>query len=255
MIRTRLSILFLVASLLVSTPVVAEDVEEAKRYFEKAETAYKMGDFKVALRNYEAAYKAWTNPAFLFNMAQAHRQQYTLDKKPFHLHKALTLYKTYLREAPKPQNKDIVKRIISELKQILSAVEARAKEDPQKGDGTLSIHGQLAVGASITLDGKPWGTVPKTGKVKPGVHQLGISKSGYAPWNTTIQVQAGSSVDIPVMLQARGSNGRSTSTPVYKKWWFWAVVVGGAAAVAGASVGIYYGTRDDVPAYPQIDLR
>ena len=249
-----LSILFLVGSLLVSTPCMAEDVEEAKRHFEKAETAYKMGEFKVALRNYEAAYKAWTNPAFLFNMAQAHRQQYALDKKPFHLHKALTLYKTYLREAPKPQNKEIVKRIIGELKQILSAVEARAKE-PRQGDGTLSIHGQMAVGAAITLDGKPWGTVPRTGKVKPGVHQLAISKSGYAPWNTTIQVQAGAKVDIPVMLRAEHSGGATASTPVYKKWWFWAAVVGGAAAVAGASVGIYYGTRDDVPDYPQIDLR
>ena len=253
MIRTRLSILSLVASLLVSTPCLAEDVEEAKRSFEKAETAYKLGDFNVALRNYEAAYKAWSNPAFLFNMAQAHRQQYSLDKKSFHLHKALTLYKTYLREAPKPQNKEIVKRIIGELKQILSAVEARANE-PKTGDGTLSIHGQLAVRAAITLDGKPWGTVPRTGKVKPGVHQLAISKSGYAPWETTIQVQAGAKVDIPVMLRAAGG-GAKASAPVYKKWWFWAAVVGGAAVVAGASVGIYYGTRDDVPDYPQIDLR
>ena len=255
MIRTRLSILSLAASLLVCTPCLAEDVEEAKRHFEKAETAYRMGDFGVALRNYEAAYKAWTNPAFLFNMAQAHRQQYTLDKKPFHLHKALTLYKTYLREAPKPQNKEIVKRIIGELKQILSAVEARAKE-PKKGDGTLSVHGQVARGGAITLDGKPWGTVPKTAKVKPGVHQLEITKSGYSPWSTNIQVQAGGKVDIPVMLQARGGGGAVTaSTPVYKKWWFWAAVVGGAAVVAGASVGIYYGTRDDVPDYAQIDLR
>jgi len=235
---------------------MAEDVEEAKRYFEKAETAYKLGEFNEALRNYEAAYKAWNNPAFLFNMAQAHRQQYTLDKKPFHLHKALTLYKTYLREAPKPQNKEIVKRIIGELKQILSAVEARAK-DPKKGDGTLSIHGQVAKGAAITLGGKPWGKVPRTAKVKPGVYQLQIRKAGYAPWSTNIQVQAGGKVDIPVMLRAEGSSGggATVSTPVYKKWWFWAAVVGGAAVVAGGSVGIYYGTREDVPDYPQIDLR
>lgn len=253
MIRTRLSILSLVASLLVCAPCLAEDAEEAKRHFKKAETAYKLGEFKTALQHYEAAYKAWTNPAFLFNMAQAHRQQYTLDKKSFHLHKALTLYKTYLREAPKPQNEQIVRKIINELKQILSAVEARAKEN--KGDGVLSIHGQEAKGATITLDGKPWGAVPKSAKVKPGMHQLEIAKSGYAPWSTSVQVQAGGKVDIPVMLRRADSGGATSSTPVYKKWWFWAAVAGGAAVVAGGAVGIYYGTRDDVPDYPQIDLR
>ena len=259
MIRTRLSILSLsvAASLLCVTPVRGEDVEEAKRHFEKAETAYKMGDFQVALRKYEAAYKAWTNPAFLFNMAQAHRQQYALDKKPSHLHRALTLYKTYLREAPKPQNKETVKRIINELKQILAALEARANE-PLRGDGKLVIHGQIAAGASITLDGKPWGTVPRTAEIKPGVHQLEIHKPGFAPWSTTVQVEAGTKVDIPVMLQAEGGagGGAAGSTPVYKKWWFWAVVVGGAAAVTGTTLGIYYGTREeDLPDHPYIDLR
>ncbi len=253
MIRTRLSILSLVASLLVCAPCLAEDAEEAKRHFQKAETAYKLGEFKTALQHYEAAYKAWNNPAFLFNMAQAHRQQYTLDKKPFHLHKALTLYKTYLREAPQPQNEQIVRKIIGELKQILSAVEARAKE--KKGDGVLSIHGQEAKGATITLDGKAWGTVPKSAKVKPGMHQLEINKGGYAPWSTSVQVQGGGKVDIPVMLRRADGGGGATSTPVFKKWWFWAAVVGGAAVVAGGAVGIYYGTRDDVPDYPQIDLR
>ena len=32
-------------------------------------------------------------------------------------------------------------------------------------------------------------------------------------------------------------------TPVYKRWWFWALVGGGVAVATGASLGIYYGTR------------
>ena len=257
MIPKRRSILLLSSLLLLSLPAQAEDVEEAKRHFEKAEQAYKLGDFTVAIREYEASYKAWANPAFLFNIAQAHRQQYTLDRKPFHLHKALTLYKTYLREAPKPANAETVRQIITELKQIVSAVEDRAQGDAKKNKhGTLKIHGQAALGAKILLDGKSWGVVPRTGEVKPGVHQLELSKTGFKKWSTTIQVQGGAEIDIPVMLQPEGQATAAGSTPVYKKWWFWTIIAGSAAAVAGASVGIYYATAsDDVPGYPQIDLR
>jgi hypothetical protein len=35
----------------------------------------------------------------------------------------------------------------------------------------------------------------------------------------------------------------STTTPVYKRWWFWALVAGGVAGAAGATAGIYYGTQ------------
>jgi tetratricopeptide (TPR) repeat protein len=121
-----------ISLLLAPAAALARDVEEAKRHFQRAETAYKLGDFKEAIRNYEAAYRAMPEPAFLFNIAQAHRQQYNLDKQTRHLHKALTLYKTYLRESQQAPNRKTVLNLIDELKQILSAVEDRAAREPQK---------------------------------------------------------------------------------------------------------------------------
>ena len=44
---------------------------------------------------------------------------------------------------------------------------------------------------------------------------------------------------------APGGSGAAAARPIYRRWWFWALVGGGvAAAGAGAGVGIYYGTRD-----------
>lgn len=42
---------------------------------------------------------------------------------------------------------------------------------------------------------------------------------------------------------AGDASATATATPLYKRWWFWTVVAGGAAALAGGAVGIYYGTR------------
>jgi len=45
---------------------------------------------------------------------------------------------------------------------------------------------------------------------------------------------------------------KTISTPVYKRWWFWALVGGGAAVAAGTTLGIYYGTRPSE--YTDVDL-
>jgi len=37
---------------------------------------------------------------------------------------------------------------------------------------------------------------------------------------------------------------RAGPSPLHRRWWFWALVGGGAAAATGAGIGIYYGTRD-----------
>ena len=68
--------------------------------------------WRVPAQEYEAAYRAMPDPAFLFNIAQSQRQQYYQDKKPGRLQKALSLYKSYLREMPKVQNRETVRKIL-----------------------------------------------------------------------------------------------------------------------------------------------
>lgn len=238
------------------TPVGARaaDEEEAKIHFDKAQMAYKLGKYAEAIREYEAAYRAMPDPAFLFNIAQSHRQQYRLDRRAKHLQRALTLYKSYLREMPQAPNKQTVQKIIEELKSLLTAVEDQTQDEKKKA--RLMLRGDQAQGAQVTLDDKAAGTIPLSVEVEPGVHLVKVTKEGYEPWSTSVNVEPGGKLDLPVMLQRTTptEGTRPTETPVYKKWWFWTII--GAVAVAGAGTGIYFATRgDDIPAYPQIDLR
>lgn len=248
--------LALAASLtLVAGPARAGDVEEAKLHFEKAQTAYKLGQFDEAIREYEAAYRAMPDPAFLFNIAQSERQQYRLDKKPQRLHKSLSLYKSYLREMPKANNRETVQKLIEELHQLISAMETQQPEDKNKDrPARLVIRGESAEGGQVTLDGKLLGTVPLAREVEPGVHLVRVTKQGYKPYSTSVDVSGGSKIDLPVALEPVAGVQAKQGTPVYKTWWFWTIV--GVAVAGGAGTGIYFATRgDDIPAMPEIDLR
>jgi len=247
-------LLLLAALALAPSPAAAADEEEAKIHFDKAQTAYKLGRFKEAIREYEAAYRAMSDPAFLFNIAQAHRQQYRLDKGAPHLQKALSLYKNYLREMPSAQNRETVQKLIDELKSLLTAVEDN--QGSARGKlARLVLRGDQAGGAQVVLDGKLVGTIPHSQEMEPGVHLVKVTKQGFKEWSTSVNIEAGAKLDLPVMLQSEApAGGEVSSTPIYKKWWFWTIV--GAVVVGGTGTGIYFATRgDDIPAMPTVDLR
>jgi len=234
----------------------AEDAEEAKRHFEKAELAYKLGRYSEAIDAYEAAYKALPEPAFLFNVAQAHRQQYQIDKKALHLHKALSLYKAYLRDAPEAKNRQVVIRLVDELKSLLTDIESRNESAGKPG--MLVLHADpSAVGARLRLDAQPVGALPLSREVPAGTHTLEATREGFRPWSSTVTVASGSRLELSVALQplaGEPSRTQPASTPIYKRWWFWTLI--GAVAAGAAGTGIYFGTRGEPASpMPQIDLR
>jgi tetratricopeptide (TPR) repeat protein len=241
----------------VCAPAVARaDGEEAKRYFERAQTAYRLGKYEQAISDYEAAYEAMPSPAFLFNIAQSQRMQYGLDKKVWRLNKALALYKSYLREADEATNRDVVRNIIDELKQLLGDVQRRSREQDEAGQ--IILRG--TEGALAKLDGKEIGQLPIRKEVAPGTHVLRVTLEGHMPWESTVRVSAGGQLDVPVLLKplertaAPSASVEAETTPFYRKWWFWTLA--GAAVAAGAGTGIYLATRDEGGAeLVTIDLR
>jgi len=255
---TRLSAVVLSSLLLGYVgPARADDAEEAKRYFVKAQTAYKLNKYIEAIENYEAAYRALPDAAFLFNIAQAQRQQYALDKKVDRLHKALALYKAYLRDMPQAPNRNTVMTLMEELQKWIQAVDNRRDADDRPG--TLTLRGDTAAGAMVLMDGKELGPMPLSRKVPAGPHLLQVRRPGFREWSTSLTVAPGSQVELPVILQPETTAPTPTppkSTPVYKRWWFWTVIGVVVVAGAGAGVGAYYGTRgESVPAMPTVDLR
>jgi tetratricopeptide (TPR) repeat protein len=100
----RLPRLLLLASVLLAAsaqaapkrpaPTFDQRQEKAARaHFDKAEKAFNLGHFDDALTSYQAAYEALPLPAFLFNIAQCHRNLRNREQAVF-------FYQRYLSLAP-----------------------------------------------------------------------------------------------------------------------------------------------------------
>jgi len=217
--------------------------------------AYKLGKFEEAIREYEAAYKALPEPAFLFNLAQSHRRQYKLDQDPKHLQTAINLYRTYLKEVPAAQNKDAVRNLIGEVQKLLDSVEERNRLSREPGVLVLSAADEQSHGAAVQIDDKPAGVLPTSQTLKPGIHFVKVTRVGFASWTSSVTVSPGSRVELPVLMRpVAAGGGGPTPRPIYKRWWFWTVI--GAVVAAGATTGIYFAARPAAPpSMPQLDLR
>lgn len=85
----------------------AEDyaTEQARRHDEKGKKFFNLGQWDDAIAEYRAAYELRSDPAFLFNLAQAYRRKGDLQR-------SLDLYKNFLIENPKSRKRaDIENRI------------------------------------------------------------------------------------------------------------------------------------------------
>jgi hypothetical protein len=99
----------------VAGPTRAEDdakTEEARRHFKSGQKLFELGHWDEAAREFEAAYAARSDPALLYNLAQAYRRKGEARR-------ALDLYKNFLIKVPDaPQRPEVEKRIIALQRQI-----------------------------------------------------------------------------------------------------------------------------------------
>jgi tetratricopeptide (TPR) repeat protein len=94
----------------------------AKAEFERAEKAFNLGHFDDALTGYQAAYEALPLPAFLFNIAQCHRNLRNREQAVF-------FYQRYLSLAPDAPNRPVVEELIAEQKRLLEYEQPAEPED------------------------------------------------------------------------------------------------------------------------------
>ena len=112
----------LVFALLATAPAHAQpNIEHAKQLYETATSDYKLGKFDQALAGYEAAYKLYAAPAFLFNIAQCHFQLGHWDRAVF-------FFEGYLRDVPDATNRQLVEELIKDARaRETAAREAEAR--------------------------------------------------------------------------------------------------------------------------------
>jgi hypothetical protein len=97
-------------------------------------------------------------------------------------------------------------------------------------------------GARVELNGEPQGKTPLANALQvraPGSYKVRLTKSGFVPFLAGIDVSPDATVEVNATLVRE--EGKQ---PWYKRWYVWAAV-GGAVAIVGSSVAIYYGTRVD----------
>jgi len=106
-------------SVLAASPSIgrAEDKEAARREYAEGTRRYDLNEFGPALEAFRRAYLAYEEPAFLYNIAQCHRQ---LNHKA----EAIQFYRSYLRKLPAAPNRAEVERIVA----TLEAAVARDRE-------------------------------------------------------------------------------------------------------------------------------
>jgi tetratricopeptide (TPR) repeat protein len=111
-----------------ATPVRGPSAHDARQekiargHFDKAEKAFNLGRFDEALAGYQAAYEALPLPAFVFNIAQCHRNLGNDEQAVF-------FYQRFLSLQPDAPNRPVVEELIAEQTRHLD--ERKAAEAAQ----------------------------------------------------------------------------------------------------------------------------
>ena len=98
----------------VAAAYAQDDAEMARAHYSKGTRLYQVGDYRQALDEFKAAHVAKPDSAFLYNIAQCHRQLGDFEQ-------AVTLYKRYLVASPNAANRVEVERRVAEIEAELAA--------------------------------------------------------------------------------------------------------------------------------------
>ena len=187
--------------------LAAEDgVEQARAHVRKATAAYNLGRYTEAAKEYETAYEKTLDPNMLFNVGQAWRLAGERQK-------ALTAYRSYLRSAPKGEQRSMAEAKIKELEE---------QRSDQRSAAPTSPPAEAAPAATTPVVG----TLPAAAPAPVVTHVL---PSLPPPATTVAQSESAPNEG------AANSTGRS----FYTRWPFWTAV--GAVVAAGVVTGIILG--------------
>jgi hypothetical protein len=136
---------------------VDSEEKQARVHFKKAERAFNLGKFADALISYQAAFEAKPLPAFVFNIAQCHRN---LDDPE----RALFFYRRYLALDPEGPHRKLVEGLIEEQQGKLA--EKAAAEEAARVTEPGAVSGDPASGGGLDLrPGQPGASDPVAGSL------------------------------------------------------------------------------------------
>jgi tetratricopeptide (TPR) repeat protein len=138
---------------LAAAPVRADDKTAAREHWERGTKFYDLGKYDDAIREFEAAYEAKSDPAFLYNLAQSHRLA-------GHNADALRFYRTYLRYVPKAPNRGDIEEQIKTLEKSGAADHPAVEPPPTAPPPPLPEAGFPSAVGGPAAGGPPAGASP-----------------------------------------------------------------------------------------------
>jgi hypothetical protein len=186
---------------LVASSAHADDRSDAEALFRIGAAAYKNGNYKAAVENFDRAYELFKAPEIAFSAAQAHRLQYQADSQPGHVKRAIELFEIYVAAVPEGsgKRKDALAHL-NRLRDLLRDLEAKGGQvviAPVKD--TPSIYVSVALEqALVTVDGKAAERYTAL-EVAPGEHVVGVSAEGYELIERKVAVTKGQAI-VPIEL-------------------------------------------------------
>ncbi len=177
---------------------------EAKKVFREGQVEYKLGLFEQALDKFTKAYKLYPHPGFLFNIGQCHRELEDCEQ-------AIFFFEQYLREKQKSKNRVLVMDLLAECRRKL-------KEQEEENRRQEELERQREEARLRELERKK----------REMDNRLAEEKARRKLAEDAMTLMATMPQDTPP--------DTSESTPFYKTWWFWTIVSGAAAAVAGGTI-------------------
>jgi hypothetical protein len=132
----------------------------ARDHYDKATKAFDLGLYDDAVREYAAAYQAKADPAFLFNLGQAHRLAVAS-----HASEALRFYRTYLKRVSDSPNRELVEQKIADLEKMTAVPGGSIPASAATTDAARCQKAcELLVGCGVGYDPASCATYCQTGQ-------------------------------------------------------------------------------------------
>ncbi len=208
-------VLLLFASSVVRGEPSADDKAKAKLHFKLGNAYYESGDYRRAADEYAVAYKLMPLPDLIFNSAQSWRLAGEKER-------AIDLYERYLAVAPAGRGAEESKQWLSELQRDAEVKRARERSEREP--------------APVSTPSAP--TPPPRQEAPRAIAPRAPSSPPSAP--------AAQSPPSPALAITTKSTERK---PLARRAWFWGVIGGGVAVIAGCvALGVVLGKpRDPSP--------
>jgi tetratricopeptide (TPR) repeat protein len=210
-----------------------ENVEVARQHYETAVQFYDLGRFEDAIREFESAYAAKQDPAFLYNLAQSFRR--LGDSK-----RALELYKNFLLRMPETPKRAEVERRIESLQELVDQAAARNATAPQSVPAATTSVVSPGPAANTAEKAEMPRTLRIAGLATAGAGILGIV--GGVVFGLRARSLGNQVSNAPVFVSSDDEAGKESEV---LQWVCYGV---SAAALATGAVLFYLGRPDTKPA-------